>query len=385
MSTSTRTSERLSAARERLLNAPGESARAHASALGAACARVIGSGQLILGPEVGAFEATLAEASDCRHAVGVANGTDALELCLRAVGAGPGDRVITVGHTAGATLRAILRTGATPLLVDIDPRTFLMNLEQARGALETAKNVRALLPVHIYGHPLDVGALRALADQFGVALVEDCAQAFGATFAGKAVGSSSDCAAFSFYPTKNLGALGDAGAALTNSDARAERLRQMREYGWKQRQDALDFGINSRLDELQAALLRVKLAAFAQEQQRREQIAARYHEALAGTDVALPSVQAGARHAWHLFVLRVRERDAVRSWLAKHGLPLPVHYLIPAHRQPAYAGVEVFEGPLTHTDLAAREILSLPLHPQLRDDDVDLVCEMLREALAQSA
>lgn len=380
MRSSLPTADRLSAARGRLLNAPGSSASAHSASLSAACAAVISSGELILGANVDGFEQELASWCGAHAAVGVANGTDALELSLRAADIGPGDQVITVSHTAGATLRAINRCGATPLLVDIDPLSYTIDVNQVAAAIAAFPAARAIVPVHLYGHPAALPELQQLAQDQGLALIEDCAQALGARCGPHAVGTFGHSAAFSFYPTKNLGALGDAGAILTSSEPTAQRLRCLRQYGWRERQYAESFGINSRLDEIQAAMLRVKLRHLKAEQRRRSELALRYQARLAQTNIVLPTSAAGMTHAWHLFVVRVPHRDAVQQWLAARGLPLSIHYPTPAHLQPAYCDA-VRAASLEHTEQAAEQILSLPLHPQLLDDDIDLVCELLCAAL----
>jgi len=339
------------------------------------------SDQLILGPRVAQFEAELANCLGVSHAIGVANGTDALELSLRAVGVVQGDRVITVSHTAGATLRAILRVGATPLLVDIDPHSYTLDVAQTHTALERFERVRAIAPVHLYGHPAELLKLQELAQAHDVALVEDCAQAFGAQIDGKPVGAFGAAASFSFYPTKNLSALGDGGAVVTQDAQLAQRLRTLREYGWSQRQYAESFGTNSRLDELQAALLQVKLAAFSVEQAHRGELAARYTRNLQSLAVQVPSVAPNVVHAWHLYVIRLAQRDQVCAWLRARGVPLQIHYPHPAHHQPAYRLGSELANPLPHTESAALEIVSLPLHPHMSFEDVDWISAMLSDAL----
>ncbi len=362
---------------------PKASYAAHRNAIDAAIATVLERGIYILGPEVQRFEAQFAPAMGAREAIAVANGTDALMLALRACDVGPGAVVATVSHTAGATVTAIENTGARPLFVDIDPVRFTMDparLEQAlarppagveRGA------IKAVVPVHLYGHVADMPAISEIAASHGLPVIEDCAQAHGAALAGKAAGSFGVAAAFSFYPTKNLGALGD-GGAITTDDARlASRLRALREYGWRQRYVSDEPGTNSRLDELQAAILSAKLPGLAADNARRAAIAARYDAGLRGLSLATPVASVDARHVYHQYVVRSARRDELRDALRGRGVGTLVHYPVPVHAQPAYVD-RARAGELVETERAAREVLSLPMFPELSDADVDAVIEAVR-------
>jgi len=321
--------------------------------------------------------------------VGVGSGTDALTLALRTCGIGTGDAVLTVAQTAVATVAAIELAGAVPVLVDIDPATYTLapdhaaaTIKQYRGALQ----IKAILVVHLYGHPADLPAIQALARQHGLVVIEDCAQAHGAVLHGRKAGSWGEVAAFSFYPTKNLGALGDGGAVVTNDGQLAERVRRLREYGWRQRYVSDEPGLNSRLDELQAAVLRVKLRHLDAENQRRGEIAAHYVARLGTTSLILPATAAGAAPVYHQYVVRAPQRDGLRRYLADHGVPTLIHYPVPIHRQPAYDGrVPVGPGGLPQTEAVSREILSLPMHPHLTTDQVDEVCQLVGQWAGQAA
>ncbi len=335
--------------------------------------RVLDRGWYILGPEVEAFEAAFAAYHGVAHAVGVANGTDAIELALRAAGVGAGDEVITVGHTAVATVCAIERAGARPVIVDVDPTTYTMDPEAAAAAV--SPRTKALLPVHLYGQPANMSALSALADRRGLLLVEDCAQAHGARLGGKLVGTFGAAGAFSFYPTKNLGAYGDGGAVLTDDAPLATRLRLLRNYGQTDRYRHQLRGINSRLDEIQAAILAVKLGHLDEHNAARREIAGHYREALAGLDVTQPFDDAG--HVYHLFVVRHEERDRLRASLTARGVGTQIHYPIPVHRQQAYLDLGYALGSLPVTERVAGEVLSLPLYVGIEPGDVQIVAEAI--------
>ena len=352
--------------------------RALASELRGATERVMASGWFVLGPELEAFEREFADYLGRAHAVGVASGTDAIELSLRALDIGPGDEVITVSHTAVATVLAIERTGATPVLCDIDPRTYTLSPAAVRAAIGARS--RAIVPVHLYGHPADMDALGSLAARHGLAVVEDCAQAHGARFRGRRVGSFGELAAFSFYPTKNLGALGDGGAVATDDAALAERLRRLRNLGQRDRYHHVERGQNSRLDELQAAVLRVKLAHLDRHNEIRRGLAAAYRGRLRGA--APPEEGPGCEHVFHLFVARHPRRDELQRGLAARGVETLIHYPIPVHLQEAYRSLGVRPGRLPQTEAAAREVLSLPLFVGLdarrQDEVLDAVEECCR-------
>jgi dTDP-4-amino-4,6-dideoxygalactose transaminase len=353
---------------------PKASYLAHKPEIDAAIAAVLDRGRYILGEEVDAFEREFAAYLGVDSVIGVASGTDALQLALRMCGIGPGDAVITVSHTAVATVAAVELTGAVPILVDIDPVTFTMNcnsLEQAIGANRGAP-LKAIIPVHLYGHPANMPAVMGIAGRYGLRVIEDCAQAHGASIGGRKAGAWGHAAAFSFYPTKNLGALGDGGAVTTNDTVMAERGRRLREYGWRERYVSDEPGMNSRLDELQAAVLRVKLRYLDHGNARRRQLAEAYGAVLAGAGLALPRRHLDAFHVYHQYVVRSPRRDALRTLLLAHGVDTAIHYPVPVHGQPAYLG-RVRHVSLARTEEAAREILSLPMYPELSMEQVSSV------------
>jgi dTDP-4-amino-4,6-dideoxygalactose transaminase len=343
--------------------------------------QTLDAGWYILGQQTSAFEQEFAGYLGAKHCVGVANGTDALHLALRACGVGAGDVVITVSHTAVATVAAIEMAGAAPLLVDIDPASFTINPEAVEDAVKSWRGegkVKAIMPVHLYGHPADMQAIAAIARRYELKVIEDCAQAHGATIKGVKVGTFGDAAGFSFYPTKNLGALGDGGAVVTDDSEIAERARLLREYGWRERYVSEIAGFNSRLDEIQAAILRVKLRYLDEENARRREIARVYDERLAPTPLRLPRCRAGVESVYHQYVARSGERDRLREYLRERGIGSLIHYPVPVHLQPAYEHrVAVHGGVLPATEQAAREVLSLPMHSHLTERQVERVCEAI--------
>lgn len=353
---------------------------AQRAAIDAAIRRVLESGWYILGEEVAAFEHEFAAFVGTAHAVAVASGTDALILGLRALGIGPGDAVATVSHTAVATVAAVELAGATPLLIDVDDCA-TMDPEGLSAALERMPRVKAVIPVHLYGQPAAMDAIRRLAEARGLAILEDCSQAHGATFAGAQVGTLGQAAAYSLYPTKNLGALGDGGILTTNDAVVAERLRALREYGWRERYVSDIAGYNSRLDPLQAGILRVKLAHLAADNARRQGIAAAYDAGLAGADVERPARRPNATHVFHQYVIQSPRRDALRAALKQAGVMTNIHYPVPVHLQPAYRG-RVPLGPkgMARTEALAGRILSLPMYPQMTDAQVARVIAAVRAA-----
>ena len=368
-------------------NDPRSAYLAQRAAIDAAIARVLDGGWYILGAETRAFETEFAAAVGARHGIGVGNGTDALVLALRALGIGAGKTVATVSHSAVATVAAIEMTGARALLLDIDPTTYTMDVAELARALAAPPHgigrIDAILPVHLYGQPADLTAIAALARAHAVPLVEDCAQCHGARFAGAPAGSVGAVACFSFYPTKNLGALGDGGIVVTSDDGLAGELRAIREYGWRgQRYVSERTGVNSRLDELQAAVLRVKLTALAADNARRRAIAARYDSGLAGLRLTLPARASAAEHVFHQYVVRAGRRDALRAALKDAGIGTNIHYPVPIHLQPAYRR-RIALGPsgMAETERAAGEILSLPMYPQLSDTQIDRVVDAVRLAV----
>ncbi len=353
-------------------------------AIDAAMARVLDSGRYILGPETRAFESEFAAYIGCRYGIGVGSGTEALVLALKALQLAPGEVVATVSHTAVATVAAIELAGLQPLLLDIDKATYTLDAQEfaralARSPKTGAGRIAAVIPVHLYGLAADLSAILELARQHDVRVIEDCAQSHGALSAGKRLGAFGDLAAFSFYPTKNLGALGDGGAVLTNDPALAARLAELREYGWRERYVSHLAGMNSRLDELQAAILRPKLRHLDADNARRQAIAGAYDEGLRGLGLGLPSRRPGATHVFHQYVVRTMRRDALRADLDAHGVGTNIHYPVPVHLQPAYRGrVAIGPSGLAESERAAREVLSLPMFPQLDDVQIARVIAALR-------
>jgi len=351
------------------------------TAIDAALTRVFEGGVYILGREVEMFEAAFADYIGVRHAIGVGSGTDAIELALRASNIGAGDLVFTVSHTAVATVAAIERAGATAVLVDVEPGTYTMAPHELSRALRMTRPGRpaAVLPVHIYGQPAELSELAEIARVHDLRLIEDCAQSHGALYCGEPTGSFGDVACFSFYPTKNLGALGDGGMVVTSDPTLAVALREIREYGWRDRYVSARIGINSRLDAIQAAILGVKLRTLTADNARRQTIAARYDAGLAGLPLALPVRRPNATHVFHQYVIRLADRDALRNRLGASGVGTGIHYPVPVHRQPAYSG-RLTCGPsgLGVTERAASQILSLPIYPQLMDEAVDRVIAEIR-------
>jgi dTDP-4-amino-4,6-dideoxygalactose transaminase len=345
--------------------------------LDAAVARVFDSGWFVLGGEGSAFEAEFAHELGVAHAVGVASGTDAIELALRALGVGRGDEVVTQANTCVPTVAAIERAGATPVLCDVEPEAGTIDPASLAGAI-TART-RAVVPVHLYGQVGDLGAVLAACAPHGIAVLEDCAQAHGATYEGRPAGTIGVAGAFSFYPTKNLGALGDAGAVVTGDPALAERLKLLRQYGQADRYDHVAHGVNSRLDELQAALLRAKLPLLAAGNARRNAIAARYDEALADAPVRPLRRLEGRDHAFHLYVVLAPDRAAFQAALADRGVATLVHYPRPIHGHPPYADLGRGHVGLAVSEDLAERVVSLPLYPELTDAEVEHVAGVLSE------
>jgi dTDP-4-amino-4,6-dideoxygalactose transaminase len=344
----------------------------------AAVARVVASGEFIGSAECRSFEEEFAAYCGARHACGVANGTDALMLALRAYGVGPGDEVVTVANTFIATGEAILANGARPVFVDVDPRTYTMDPERLESAL--TRNTKVILPVHLYGHPADMPAIREIAGRRGVPVLEDAAQAHGAELEGVRAGSLGHAACFSFYPSKNLGAYGDAGMVVSNDAGFIDRVRQLANHGQgRDKYDNVIPGTNSRLDALQAAILRIKLRHLDQWNDERRERVAEYGRRLEGAaGVGLPSERTGARSAWHLYTVRVAERDRLQQHLREQGISTAVHYPRPIHLQPAMAAAGYDEGALPVSERLCREVLSLPLYAELPSDVVRRVADEVR-------
>ncbi len=372
---------------------PGAAFRAAEAPLLDAVRRVLESGWYILGETVAEFENRFAAWNGVAHGVGCASGTDAIELMLRALGAKPGRVVFTVSHTAVATVAAVERAGATAWLVDVDEASLTMSPASLRAAVAECRSARpdlqpwVVLPVHLYGQPADMDALAVVAKENGLELLEDCAQSHGARYKGRRTGAIGRAAAFSLYPTKNLGAFGDGGIVLTNDAELAEAMRVLRQYGWKERYISAVPGINSRLDPLQAAMLLVRLEELEADNAARRRLAALYDRELASQPwdrdrllrVCAPT--GAVEHVYHQYVIRTPLRDALRGFLETRGIGTAVHYPVPVHRQPAYSDgrrVPVTGGALPVTERVAAEVLSLPMYAQLTEDEVREVCAALR-------
>lgn len=329
---------------------------------------VIDSSQFIQGREVGLFEEAFAAYCHTRHAIGVDSGTSALELILRALDIGPGDEVITAANTFIATVLAITATGARPVLVDVDPGTYNLSVYAVEEAI--SPRTKVILPVHLYGQPADMDPILQVAERFGLKVVEDACQAHGARYKDQRAGSLGVAAAFSFYPAKNLGCYGDGGMVVTSSDELARRIRLLREYGQREKYVHVSKGYNHRLDTLQAAVLRVKLPHLDRWNAQRREHARQYHALLANTSVQLPIEADYAEHVYHLYVIRVAQRDALQAHLKAHGIGTGIHYPIPIHLQEAYAELGYSRGVFPVTEQAANEILSLPMYAELTPEQV---------------
>jgi len=344
---------------------PGEDAAAVSAAIG----RVVERGWFVLGPEVDAFETEFAAACGAAFAVGVGNGTDAITLALRALDIGPGDEVIVPALTAAFTGLAVIACGARPRIVDVEPETLTLDPEACAAAVTSM--TKAIVPVHLYGQSSEMGAIRRIADRHALAIVEDCCQAHLATENGIPVGTRSHAAAFSFYPTKNLGALGDGGAVITNDESIATRVRRLRNGGQRDRYRHVEAGVNSRLDELQAGVLRARLPLLPGWTARRRQLAAQYRAHLPDSLATIHERDPG--HVYHLFPVRLRARDELSAHLARTGIGTLIHYPVPLSAQQAFAVYEPLPSPVASA--AASELLSLPLHPRLTDADVARVAQ----------
>lgn len=342
----------------------------------AAVARVLDSGWYILGPEVEAFEAEFATYCQTGHAIGVANGLDALHLALLAMDIQPGDEVIVPSNTYIATWLAVSQCGAKP--VAVEPDEFTHNIDPSRIEAAITSRTKAIVPVHLYGQPADLDPILDIARRHGLRVLEDAAQAHGAEYKGRRIGGHGDAVAWSFYPGKNLGALGDGGAVTTNDPELADRLRMLRNYGSREKYVNEVQGFNSRLDPLQAAVLRVKLAHLDEWNQRRANLAAQYLRDLADCGLILPSVPNWATPVWHLFVIRHKHRDALQKRLSEAGIGSLIHYPIPPHKQRAYAGLGLEDYPIASK--LAEEVLSLPIGPHLDQDRLPRICAALHSA-----
>ncbi len=357
---------------------PAAQFQSHKAEIEAAVLNVMRGNRYILGGEVQELEGEFASFIDSRFAVGVANGTDALELAMRALGIGVGDEVITVSHTAVATVAAIEECGATPVLVDVDPVYFTLNADQLPEVLTS--RTKAVIAVHLYGQAADLEAIGRFCGENDLALIEDCAQAHGARWQGRRVGSIGRIGCFSCYPTKNLGAIGDAGLVTTSDEELAGKVRMLREYGWRERYISDLPGRNSRLDELQAAILRVKLRHLDEDNAKRQWLAAHYSSRIAGLALELPAVRRLSDHVYHLYVVRTGHRQAVVDSLKAQDIHAGVHYPLPIHLQPAYKGRVRTASSMAVSERLSGEVLSLPMYPELSTEMVDLVTVALKEA-----
>ena len=345
------------------------------SELAAVVNRVVASGWYILGRECAAFESDFAAYCGVPHCVSVANGTDALEISLRSLGIGPGDSVATVANAGGYSTAAIRAVGAEPIYIDIDPYT--MNMSAASLRAHLAPTARAVIATHLYGRMADLPALLAVTQRAGVPLIEDCAQAHGAAIGGRKAGSWGAAACFSFYPTKNLGALGDGGAITTHDPQLAQRVKSLRQYGWSAKYRSSEYGRNSRMDELQAAILRAKLPHLDGWNARRREIASIYSAALAGQAVEYP-LDFGEAYVAHLYVIRCPSREQVRAALKQRGVETDIHYPVPDHLQEAARGTLAADTQLPVTEQAAGEVLTLPCYAELEDDEISAVTTALQ-------
>jgi len=343
---------------------------------------VLESGQLILGPQVSSFEQEMAAYLQVTgYAVAVHNGTDAITLALRALGIGPGDEVLTVANTAVATINAIVAAGATPVLCEICPDTLMLDPSEIER--RRTERTRAIVPVHLFGNAVDMSTVSELARQHGLAIVEDCAQACGTHFCGQALGTWGDIGCFSFYPTKNLGAYGDGGLCVTRNRRLADRIRHLRHHGYAANGEVVCDGFNSRLDELQAALLRVKLRHLPEFLAGRRAVAAAYCQGLS-PQIIVPPATVGAEHTYHLFVVRVANRARVTEQFDASGIGWGIHYDRPVYEHAAFQRLSPLTGPLVETERAAGEVLSLPCFPELTGAEIERVCEVLNRAIELS-
>ena len=347
---------------------------AHKDDIDAAVRKVLDSGWYVLGEEVTSFEREFSDYVGVPHGIGVGSGTEAIHLALACCDIGHGDEVITASHTATATVAAIELTGATPVLVDIDPEFFTLDPDRFDSAI--TPRTKAVVPVHMYGQPVDMDRILEIARTRGLRVIEDCAQAHGAMYRNQRVGSLGDMACFSFYPTKNLGALGDGGMVVTSNAELAEKARQLRQYGWAERYSSHVPGWNTRLDEIQAAILRVKLRHLDADNAKRASLAHSYGDALAGGSLVLPKQRDHSSHVYHLYVIRSSERDGLLAHLKERGVGAAIHYPLPIHLQPAYEKLPGRES-LPVTEQVAKEIISLPIYPELTQSDVRIVAEAI--------
>ncbi|MCK4752908.1 MAG: DegT/DnrJ/EryC1/StrS family aminotransferase [Planctomycetes bacterium] len=346
----------------------------HKDEIDAAIKRVLESGWYILGGEVKAFEEEFSGYVGVSFGLGVGSGTEAIHLALKACGMGKGDEIITVSHTAVATAAGIELAGCKAIFVDIEPEFFTLDVAKLEAAI--TPQTKAIVPVHLYGQPVELDPILEIARKHNLFVIEDCAQAHGAMYKGKRVGSYGDMACFSFYPTKNLGALGDGGMVVTNNAELAEKARLLREYGWSQRYVSHIAGWNTRLDELQAAILRVKLKYLDEDNAKRVELARVYERELTDTDLVLPTERNNCKSVCHLYVVRSKKRDELLAFLKEKEIGAAIHYPVGVHLQPAYS-CDVKE--LLETERATKEVLSLPMYPELGESEVVFVADIIKE------
>jgi dTDP-4-amino-4,6-dideoxygalactose transaminase len=357
---------------------PSASYQSHKDEIDQAIRRVLDSGWYVLGREVESFEQEFATFhGESFHTVGVANGTDAIALALRCLGLGNGEEVITVSHTAVATVAGIEQAGCRPVFADIDPITRCLCSQSLQSRI--SDRTRAIIPVHIFGQPCDMISIMEIARSNDLLVVEDCSQAHAAEIEGKKVGTLGDLATFSCYPTKNLGALGDGGVVLCPDREKAERLRQLRQYGWDNERESIHSGVNSRLDELQAAVLRVKLKHLAEDNEKRRQIADQYDQSLRDLPLTLPHRSDAEKHAMHLYVIECEDRDELMNHLRQKGIGASLHYPLPVHRHTAYNERLRGSDDLPVTDAFYKRHLSLPMFPELPKESVNLITKCTRD------
>lgn len=338
---------------------------------------VLESGQYILGPQVQKFEQEVADYCSTKYAIGVANGTDALLLTLDALGIGPGDEVITTPFTFFATAEVVSQMGATPVFVDIDPRTYNIDVSKIEQAI-TSKT-KAIIPVHIFGQPADLDEIMSIAKKHDLVVVEDACQAIGSEYKGKRIGSIGDAGCFSFFPTKNLGGYGDGGIIVTNDEALAKRLRILREHGSNPKYYHSMIGYNSRLDPMQAAMLSVKLKYLDGWNAKREELSLKYNEALKDLPIVCPHVAKDRKHVYHLYILQTDERGALMKHLKGNGVASGVYYPVPLHRQEVYKSLGYGDGSLTVSDEAAKRTLALPLYPEMTEDEQAYIIGVVKD------
>ncbi len=349
--------------------------------------RVINSGIYIGGEEVSSFESEFSAYLNIANTISTGSGTDALQLAFRSMGLKVGDKIATVSHTAVATIAAIEMVGAIPVFVDINPEIYTIDIENLRKTLEYHKQrfphnpIKAIVPVHLYGHPVDMDQIMILAKEYDALVIEDCAQAHGAEINGKKCGTWGHAAAFSFYPTKNLGCLGDGGAMCTNNIGIANQARLIKEYGWEERYISKIPGINTRLDPVQAAILKVKLKYLDRENEKRIGIAHTYINELASVGIKLPTSKSGYKHVFHQFTIKTKNRDYLKEELRLNGVITNILYPKPVHLQPAYINKIILSGSLKNTHKISNEILSLPIHPNLTTEEISNISKMIIKLL----